>query len=463
MNIRARVDSCIVKLGVWIFVLAVALGCTGRVIAGEPVGVGWWGDFWYEQGAASTMYKEGVRTLVIYNEGGGDAKSGANPFRLIDQFLTDCKVAGIRAVIEIPRVAVMAKEQVMTKETNPENSWYWGRTGNEVIKEYVLRYKDNPAVYGWLVADEPNKTDLIDEVKNVSDIIRANSTKPISIVFSGWVGHGMPKAYAAYYDLMLYDKYPCRKGQSEFEDFGGKDGFTRYVADVTGVAETLGKPWWMVTQSFGRQPGGKALGWTWRLPTLREQRFMTYYAIIKGAKQIVNWKRYRNLRSLPEPMEPYPYDGPMWRKDVFEPLAAEINIIGAALDKGAISGAIAKVNGSIKEDSGQPSETQKDDANWFKGVTAESGDLKAMLQKVGEMTANVFQDPETGKYYLLVVNVYKDVTAKFTLNLPEKITKAVPLDGSAPIVIKDGVFSDHFIPFEAAVYQLVPIEHNKKH
>ena len=172
---------------------------------------------------------------------------------------------------------------------------------------------------------------------------------------------------------------------------------------------------------------------------------MTYYAFVKGAEQIVNWKRYRNLRSQPESTDPYPYDGPMWRKDVFESLAAEINLIGAALGEAPISGAdVNIVNHSV----------HKDDANWLAGATPLSDELKTLLEKAAEMTANVYQDPDTGEYYLLVLNVYKDVTAAFTLDLPEEITTAIPVDGSDPIAITDGVFSDHFVPFEATVYQL---------
>ncbi|HDY64742.1 MAG TPA: PEP-CTERM sorting domain-containing protein, partial [Phycisphaerae bacterium] len=124
------------------------------------------------------------------------------------------------------------------------------------------------------------------------------------------------------------------------------------------------------------------------------------------------------------PDEPYPYDGRQWLDDVWEPQAAEINTLGPVLQNGRVDNAVS--------------------------------------DNAYDVRASVYQDPDTGKYYLLTLNeTTGSEMPTFTMDLEdppgEKFISATPLfEGARPAIpIITTQFSDTFSQYEVHVYELM--------
>ena len=275
-------------------------------------------------------------------------------------------------------------------------------------------YDSHPGVTGVFLYDEPDINELA-ECLEAYNAIKAITSKPVSIV-SPRVNDSIALRDA--YDHLMADWYPRDYPGTPAYEFDYVDDYKTFVDASSSAAATYGKTWSAVLGAMGRQENVEVF----RLLTYQETKFQLYYAIAKGATNTVFWARYRSVLTPATPDDPYPYSGPQWIDDVFEPLADEINTIRHAI--GAGSG-----DGQVSDNS-------------------------------SDVSSKVYQDPNTGKYYLLTLNeTAGSETTTFTVNLDppgEKFISANPLfEGAQPVIPIIGTqFSDTFAEYEVHVYEL---------
>ena len=138
------------------------------------------------------------------------------------------------------------------------------------LRREVEMFRDHPALLAWYLCDEPDGQGIPPErlVEAYNFVKELDPYHPITMVFC--IPARAPD-YVAAMDILMADPYPIPQ------------------ASVTTVAEwaeqlnrAVGKrmPLWIVPQAFG---GGEA----WRRePTAREERAMTYLALVHGATGI---------------------------------------------------------------------------------------------------------------------------------------------------------------------------------
>lgn len=175
----------------------------------------------------------------------------------------------------------------------PKISWCPAETEETLVSCIVNKFKDEPALYGWYVADEP--TDTVgfrnrEKIHTNIKAIRNISTKPVFIEdyplprgklwdeLSGWV------------DIFITGVYPVpEKPLSEV--YEAIKGLTkRHKNPVVAVIQAHGKyqyPFYKRDENTGRPP------------TLEELRVMSYLALMAGAKGIVYYSIF-DVVKLPD-------------------------------------------------------------------------------------------------------------------------------------------------------------------
>ena len=301
------------------------------------------------------------------------------------------------------------------------------------ILDLVNTYDSYPAVVGWYTADEPYWVQGISYAKMqlAYDTIKSVDNKPVFIAFSEpGVAAGKPVEWKTAYDHFLIDSYPGRVGYPEFTGLdaepAGYPYHSNWKQDMLNAQQQsilAGKPWWSIMEGWGGYEGETT---TYRLPTFNEARFMNYYSLSKDPTGLLHFVYYRNKITIAHPGEAYPDDGPTWFDEVWTQQAGEINMLGPSLLNGKIAGAVS------------------DDA--------------------ADINADVYYDPDTGKYYLLTLNeTTGSETPTFTVTLAdppgERIISATTLfEGAQPAIpIIGGQFSDAFSEYEVHVYELTTI------
>ena len=307
--------------------------------------------------------------------------------------------AGIRVILEIDAALIAAGDVAG-------------------IRDAVRTYDDHPAVVGWYTYDEPDPAVIpLSMLQTAYDAIKLESSKPVTICIAG-PSTGSPVIYKTAYDILFVDSYPSRIGEAEFS---GLDSARGQLNTANAQAQLAERPWWSLMQGWSSDVGTD----TFRLPTYNESRFMNYYSLSEDAAGLLHFAYYRTGNTWGSPAypdEPYPYDGRQWLDDVWEPLAGQANMLGPALQNGKVPGA----------------------------VSSDAFDVRG----------SVYQDPDTGKHYLLTLNeTTGSETSTFTLNLNppgQKYISAIPLfEGARPAIpIIAAQFSEVFSQFEVHVYEL---------
>jgi hypothetical protein len=129
--------------------------------------------------------------------------------------------------------------------------------------------RDHPALLSWYIADEPS-LEWVENLTKVHNLVKElDPYHPTTIVFYQGAEHA--RQFTNAMDIVMVDPYPIP---------------SRPVTDVSGAADSInaafdrGKMLWMVPQAFGGNE------WWQREPTAREQRVMTYLALIHGARAV---------------------------------------------------------------------------------------------------------------------------------------------------------------------------------
>jgi hypothetical protein len=160
-------------------------------------------------------------------------------------------------------------------------------THEALLRQVVARFKDHPAMGIWKGADEPQwgklpVGPLVDAYRIVREI---DPDHPLWIVQAPRGTVETLRPYDPTYDIAGCDIYPVSYPPGIHSLLPNKEismvgDYTRTMRQVAGA-----KPVWMTLQiAFsGVTPPGKTL----RFPTFEQERFMSYQAIINGARGLV--------------------------------------------------------------------------------------------------------------------------------------------------------------------------------
>ncbi len=175
-------------------------------------------------------------------------------FGEIHAYLDRCAANGMKVHYDIREVA---------QQEASDAKW-------AALKQEVEAFGDHPALLTWYLCDEPDGQGIPPArlIESYNFIKNLDPYHPITMVFCV-----PPKApdYVDAMDIMMADPYPIPNGPvSMVADW----------ADSLNRAVNYGMPLWIVPQAFG---GGE---WWAREPTAREERCMTYLALVHHATGI---------------------------------------------------------------------------------------------------------------------------------------------------------------------------------
>jgi len=144
----------------------------------------------------------------------------------------------------------------------------------DVLKAFINRYKDHPAVFGWEIADEPDFHEVDEHLLiNAYNAIReVDQVHPVSLSLCPTCKDipQQTKYYPAL-NIMLVSRYPLTTGSYSFTNM---DKVTKVVEDYLVSANANGKKLIMVLQGF-------ELPNRWRAPTKEELKYMLYTSVIR--------------------------------------------------------------------------------------------------------------------------------------------------------------------------------------
>jgi len=185
----------------------------------------------------------------------------------------------------------------------------------------IKRFREHPALLAWKSQDEPEwgKATIEPLVEGYRIIKETDPNHPVHINQAPRGTITSLRRYSPAYDITGCDIYPVSIPPGLHSDLPNKN--LSVVGDYTER---------MIKVDRGRKPVWMVLQVTWSgatpprrpriFPTLRQERYMTYQAIINGAKGLYFFNMFGNL----EPKDqPYGWNWTFWRK-VMKPLLAEI-------------------------------------------------------------------------------------------------------------------------------------------
>jgi hypothetical protein len=293
----------------------------------------------------------------------------------------------------------------------------------EKLKKLVETFRDEPALLGWKGEDEP----LWGNLERPGSRAPESLAEPYKIVHELDPNHPMlviqaPRGTAAqnaeynpYLDVTGMDVFPVgyppggHTPKSPNKEISMVGDWTK-----TMVEAAHGKPVWMTLQISwsGVIKPGKTL----RFPTFEQERFMTYQAIIDGARGL-NYFGGGNLKTLNDRDRKLGFNWTFWDR-ILKPLLAEVN------DKSPLHAGLLAPNSKL------PVQVQPGDGMEF------------VVREVGDEV-----------YLLACKRQGPTVQVRFT-GLPGAIGGGdVLYEEPRKVEVKDGAFTDWFAPFDVHVYR----------
>lgn len=156
-----------------------------------------------------------------------------------------------------------------------------------LLRSEIETVRDHPALLSWYIADEPG-LEYVPQLTKVYNLLKElDPYHPVTIVFCQGADHALK--FSGTMDIVMADPYPIPQGPPTA---------VSRTADEFNTAFDFRLPLWIVPQAFGGNE------WWQREPTAREQRVMTYLALIHGARGIQYFIR--------SPQVSFPKSPSMW-------------------------------------------------------------------------------------------------------------------------------------------------------
>ena len=230
--------------------------------------------------------------------------------------------------------AAIEQEQILMDAAARYGLYCWPRLDelssleeNNIKKELLLRkvidrFKNHPGLLLWKYVDEPQwgGTPAEPMIRAYKLIKELDPNHPIGLTQAPRGTLEQLRLYNAAADILLLDIYPIGyppgmhslKPNKEISMVGDYTKFIKQVAD--------GKPVWMVLQIAwsGVVKPGKTL----RFPTFVQERFMTYQAIINGARGLIYFGGNVEQAMSPEDAK-LGWNWTFWRR-VLRPVLEEV-------------------------------------------------------------------------------------------------------------------------------------------
>ncbi len=294
------------------------------------------------------------------------------------------------------------------------------------LKEMIARFKDHPALGAWKGADEPQWGNMNTHGKRPPSSIATtykivhefDPNHPVLVIQAPRGTAADNAAYDPYLDVTGMDVFPIGYPPGgHVPNWPNKE--ISMVGDWTKiiVEGAHGKPVWMTLQiSFS---GTSNKGKTLRFPTFPQERFMTYQAIINGARGINYFGGgHRVAQTLNERDHKLGYNWTFWER-ILKPLLAELN------EKSPLHEALLAPNSNLP--------------------------VKAQGAAGVEFTVR-----EVGAQIFILACKREGETAQVTFKgLPSSATGGdVLYESPRKVVVTNGQFTDWFGPEEVHVYRL---------
>lgn len=339
-------------------------------VATENFPLGWYDNI-NRQKTPAAVADEGMNLLVPY--------TGDSDFAKIAAYLDAAEAAGVKVMLELPREIVRAGDE-------------------EAIAQFVERFKDRAALYGWYLYDEPENEVSPERLRQAYEAIKSEDAQhPVAVAFFDLK---IANRYRGALDIFLHHYYPLDVENSEF---GGRrwrafDQQIRAAANTAARVVESRQNFWFTVQAFEQQGGNRS----WRLPSATEERYMVYTAVLQGAKGLLFWAHYR----APQP----------WIDAILNPIVREFQSYAPAFNNPV--GEKIAVNG-------------------------------------GKLLAKLYQDPTTEKYILLAINDEpQTIQPNISLSSDLNLARATLMASQSTISVEDDVFNDTFAPYEVRIYTL---------
>ena len=332
--------------------------------------LGWYDSVDYPNTPAK-IANEGINIVIPY--------TGDRNIQKVRTYLDRAAAANIKVVVEIPRDDVRSKRV-------------------EQVIQFVRELKSHPATYGWYLYDEPNPSIITPiALKQIYRAIKAEDPEhTVAIAFNRLFR--MVKYFGSF-DVALYDKYPAFYNSPEFTGF--EKGIFKKLVD-TAVSLTKGRSdFWYIVQGYGEGLDGKPK-FDRRLPTMAEERYMVYTAILAKADGLFFWAHYRSQQQ--------------WIDSVLTPIIKELQNYLPAITNNPLDNKLAVDNPAIQ--------------------------------------AKIYQDPYTQDLLFIAIN-HSDRTIETAIVLEDieaKSVKVVAEDRS--IDFSQKTLIDTFEPYAVHIYQL---------
>jgi hypothetical protein len=295
-----------------------------------------------------------------------------------------------------------------------------GSPAEAKLTALLERFKDHPGLGVWKGVDEPQwGKHPVEPMLRAYDVIHKTDGKhPVFVVQAPRGTIDQLRAYDATYDITGADIYPISypPGGHSIDPNDHISMVGDFTKKMMQVAEGR-KPVWMVLQiSFsGTIKPGKTL----RMPTHPETRFMTYQALINGARGLLYFGGHID-KAIPEQDKQYKWAWTHWRR-VLRPVIEEIG------SKSPLYPALLAPESKLPIKCSDPK-------------------IEFCVREAG---ADVF---------ILACkregDAVKDTKEATFSGLPEGITQGeVMFESPRRVEAKDGSMSDWFAPFDVHVYR----------
>jgi hypothetical protein len=217
--------------------------------------------------SGADAYRELVRNGAVFQRLGGKGVTAAD----IDHTMERCAATGFRVALYLPEVTAPA-----------------AAADEEKLRQFVIKYRNHPALAYWKGDDEPEWGKVaVERVARFYKIVKELDPKhPVWLAQAPRGTVESLKRYDPFYDIGGMDIYPIGYPPGTHSVLPNKNiSMVGDHADIVRAFMAPGKPFWMTLQIAwsGVTKPGKTL----RFPTFPEERFMSYQSIIHGANGLI--------------------------------------------------------------------------------------------------------------------------------------------------------------------------------